>query len=89
MKLENIYLVIMFRYVFVSFKWRFFKLLLVWVIEFLFVDFKLVFVRDVWILLEEGNMARLGYRVGLSYLLSRVKVRGMYVLRGLFLERSR
>lgn len=88
-KLENTYLAIMSRHVSVSSKWRFFKLSSAWAIEFSSADPKLALVRDVWILLEEGNMARSGHWVGPSHLPPRAKARGMHVLRGLPPERPR
>lgn len=56
--MENTYLAIMSRHVSVSSKWRFFKLSSAWAIEFSSADPKLALVRDVWILLEGGTMAR-------------------------------
>lgn len=63
-KLENTYLAIMSRHVSVSSKWRFFKLSSAWAIEFSSADPRLALVRDVWILLEGGAMARSGHWAG-------------------------
>lgn len=63
-KLENTYLAIISRHVSVSSKWRFFKLSSAWAIEFSSADPRLELVRDVWILLEGGAMARSGHWAG-------------------------
>lgn len=63
-KLENTYLAIISRHVSVSSKWRFFKLSSAWATEFSSADPKLALVRDVWILLEGGTMARSGHWAG-------------------------